>query len=73
MRSAPLPAGSKGEGGLRDSWFWAAPWQGSELATQPCQLAQEMPEQTGRSQRPHASLGESFPVVSVLPPDVFVV
>lgn len=56
----------------RGSWFWAAPWQGSRLATQPCQLAREMPEQTGRSRQPHTSLGESFPEVSVLPPDVFV-
>lgn len=47
-------------------------WQGSRLATQTCQLAQEMPEQTGRSRQPHASLGESFPAFSVLLPHVFV-
>lgn len=70
IKSASLPVGSKE--GQRSSWFWAAPWQGSRLATQTCQLAQEMPEQTGRSRQPHASLGESFPAFSVLLPHVFV-
>lgn len=60
-RSAPFPAGSKSDRGQRGSWFWAAPWQGSGLATQPCQLAREMPEQTDRSRQPRVSLGESFP------------
>lgn len=72
MRSALLLLGSKGKGGLRGSWFWAVSWQSSGLAGQLCQLAWEMPEQTGRSRQPHASLSESFPVVSVLLPNVFV-
>lgn len=70
MRSVSLPVGSKE--GQRSSRFWAVPWQGSRLATQTCQLAQEMPEQTGRSRQPNASLGESFPAFSVLFPHVFV-
>lgn len=70
IKSASLPVGSKE--GQRSSWFWAAPWQGGRLATQTCQLAQEMPEQTGRSRQPHASLGESVPAFSVLLPHVFV-
>lgn len=70
LRSAPLPVGSKK--GPKSFWFWAVLWQGSRLATQGCQLAQEMPEQTGRSRQPHVSLGESFPAFSVLLPHVFV-
>lgn len=70
LRSAPLPVGHKK--GQKSFWFWAVPWQGSRLATQGCQLAQEMPEQTGRSRQPHVSLGESFPEFSVLLPHVLV-
>lgn len=70
LRSAPFPVGSKE--GQRSFWFWAVPRQGSRLTTRACQLAQEMPEQTGRSQQPHVSLGESFPTFSVLLPHVFV-
>lgn len=70
LRPAPLPVGSKE--GQRSFWFWAVPWQSSRLATQACQLAQEMPEQTDRSRQPHVSLGESFPAISVLLPHVLV-
>lgn len=68
----PTVGTARMKGGQRDSCFWAVLWQGSELAKQPCQLAWEMLEQTSRSRRPHASLGESFLAVSVLPPAVFV-
>lgn len=70
LRPAPLPVGSKE--GQRSFWFWAVPWQSSRLATQACQLAQEMPEQTDRSRQPHVSLGEAFPAISVLLPHVLV-